>query len=182
MRGFEDRFYEREFLQLCSLYANTSFHSIYRNQFNHSETSSLFLPFFAILETFSLLFYIFQDLLEEADRLKKQGNSLFEKKRIDEALSCYLDAVSILPTRPQPPQEDEDGSINEEEEASSKVDVKGKGKAKEEEEEIVEEIKGEEFKKLEIKEDEDLEIQCRKARAVLYSNLAACYLNLVSRI
>lgn len=141
------------------------------------------LPFFAILESFSL-FLIFQDLLEEADRLKKQGNSLFEKKRIDEALSCYLDAVSILPTRPQPPQEDEDGSNREqeEEEESSKVDVKGKGKAKEEEEVIAEEIKSEEFKKLEIKEGEDLEIQCRKARAVLYSNLAACYLNLVSRI
>lgn len=120
-----------------------------------------------------------QFALAAAAPVKAAANAHFTAGRFAEAVGGYNDALAILPPRPAPGSSD-DGEGSDAEERQANVPVpdpvpqaqRGTGQV-------------EQSRFVELAEDEDPEeslllLECAKARAVLYSNMAACHLKLVS--
>lgn len=120
-----------------------------------------------------------QKLLEEANELKQEGNDHFRLQSWNDALAVYRSALGRLPKRKpkmSPPNKDEDES--------------GKGKGKERDtgdsdQEDEEEAEAESSKSQDVALESEPELtelgrECAKARAVLNSNIGACYVKLVS--
>ncbi|TCD69988.1 hypothetical protein EIP91_005577 [Steccherinum ochraceum] len=111
-------------------------------------------------------------LLQEAGDLKEEGNEHFRDQSWDEALAVYRSALGRLPKRKVPvtPQRKSD---------------KGKGKARDTDASSDEEEEGEDNPEepssettVDTPEPTELERECAKTRAVLSSNIGACFVKL----
>ncbi|KAL9936967.1 hypothetical protein V8E36_004202 [Tilletia maclaganii] len=103
-----------------------------------------------------------RESIVEASALKDEGNTHFVAKRTAEALSCYEDAVAVLPPQPSRDSRTVEGGDEEDDDAAAG----GKG---EEEEEIISSAG--------VVADENADLaEAGRLRAVLYANIAACHL------
>ncbi|THH30061.1 hypothetical protein EUX98_g4117 [Antrodiella citrinella] len=110
-----------------------------------------------------------KDLLVEANTLKLEGNEHFKNQSWHEALGVYRSALGRLPKRKLP----RPARLQEQE----REDGKGKGKARDDEED--DEVPESSLPVLEPPvELSELERECAKARAVMNSNIGACYVKL----
>lgn len=122
---------------------------------------------FADLATRSL-----QDILDRSTALKVQGNAAFGKGRWEEAMEAYKEGLVELPARPTKGKGKEKA-------------VEGAAAAEEGVEEVVEKLNG---LQVEVTEQEEQEKSAEQAemkeltelRSILFANVAACCLKLVS--
>ncbi|KAH8102476.1 TPR-like protein [Cristinia sonorae] len=114
-----------------------------------------------------------QRLLDEANDLKLQGNEHFRKQSWDEALGVYRSALGKLPKRKVRAQ-----TIEEKVRSREPEDTKGKGRDTGEEVDEVDQSSSPEPPAEPEPEPTELERECAKARAVLNSNIGACFVKL----
>nr|VWO94221.1 Zn(2)-C6 fungal-type domain-containing protein [Ganoderma boninense] len=105
--------------------------------------------------------------LASAEELKQEGNDHFRAKRWDEAIALYRSALGHLPKRPQLPTSPVDTRSHDED---SRVLRSEDGSNSNSPQEAA--IQGQQ------PPPSELEVDCAKARAVLYANISACYVKL----
>ncbi|KAI0702526.1 TPR-like protein [Cytidiella melzeri] len=109
-------------------------------------------------------------LLEDANELKQEGNDHFRSSEWNEALVAYRSALGRLPKRPAPPKQKEtlrevdelDGVAEGGQNAAESSQTKGNSSRAESP----------------PPDPTPLQTECKKARAVLNANIAACHVKL----
>lgn len=135
-----------------------------RSRYVHTSVLNHVLP---------LTLLCMQNLLDEANELKLEGNEHFRKQSWDEALAVYRSALGRLPRR----------KIRAQAQTTQRDPAdKGKGKARDtgdSDEEDGQNSSSDTLVDPLEPEPSELEREIAKARAVLNSNIGACYVKLV---
>jgi hypothetical protein len=105
-----------------------------------------------------------QQRLVKADDLKLEGNELFKASKWSEALTSYRTALSQLPPQQRSVEPDIDPSDTDLDTPEDHGQPSGRGTSASASPGV----------------PNELEVECSKARAVLYANIGACLLKLVS--
>ena len=125
-----------------------------------------------------------QTLLEQATKLKDQGNASYASKppAYEDAIVAYTRAIEYLPPMPKRPSETARGKAREESPLRAAEEAGGGGGLVEvtdaEAEEIERERLGEKSAKRVLEDAQDAVRECEKA---CWGNLGACHVALVSR-